>query len=197
MARVAQLLLVLTIAVYPLVVYSLIDTTETVWLGLGVVGFLLLRMLLARRRLDTTLLLALVLGISYLLFLNWSNSELVLKLYPAAISVGLLLGFSWSLMNPPTIIERLARATAGDLPPEAIIYTRNVTIIWCCFFVFNITISIYTALAGSMQQWAFYNGFLSYLLIGFLFSIEYLFRRSFKRRLEQRQLSTCGKQLSE
>jgi len=137
------------------------------------------------------------LSISYVLLLRWSDSELILKLYPAAISVGLLFGFCWSLINPPTIIERLARATAGDLPPEAIVYTRNVTMIWCCFFVFNIAVSVLTALSGSMQLWAFYNGFLSYLLIGLLFSIEYLFRRAFRNRLEQQQLHTRGNQITE
>lgn len=111
-----------------------------------------------------------------------ANSELLLRLYPAAMTVGMLLIFSISLLKPPTIIERLARLREPDLPPAGITYTRHVTQIWCGFFVLNALIAIYTALITSKETWALYNGLIVYLLMGALFSGEWLFRRFILKR---------------
>jgi len=76
----------------------------------------------------------------------------------------------------------LARDRQPDFPPAAVAYTRRVTQIWCGFFAVNGVIALYTALFASLQQWTFYNGFLAYLLMGFLFAGEYCARCFFRRR---------------
>ena len=108
-----------------------------------------------------------------------SNSELLLRLYPAAVNLGMLLLFGASLRFPPSMIERFARLGETDLPPAAIAYTRRVTQIWCAFFVGNGAFAIYTALFASRDDWALYNGLIAYLLMGALFAGEWLFRRYF------------------
>jgi uncharacterized membrane protein len=63
------------------------------------------------------------------------------------------------------------------LPPEAIVYTRKVNIVWCVFFALNGIIALLTAVWASLEIWMLYNGFISYLLMGILFSGEYLIRQ--------------------
>jgi len=111
-----------------------------------------------------------------------SNSELFLRFYPVCISGLMLALFFVSLLRPPTIIERIARFKDPNLPDAAIRYTRNVTIIWCVFFVFNGGAALYTTLYTSLETWALYNGVISYVLMGLLFAGEYLVRKRFQNR---------------
>jgi uncharacterized membrane protein len=84
--------------------------------------------------------------------------------------------FSWTLLSPPSLIERLARLKEPDLPPSGVHYTRRVTQVWCGFFVLNGSIAAYTALYSSLATWTLYNGLISYLLMGLLFGGEFLLR---------------------
>jgi len=106
---------------------------------------------------------------------------LPLKLYPVLINCALLVAFGYSLVSPPSIVERLARVTDPILPPEAVIYCRRVTQVWCAFFVFNGSVALGTALWASEAVWSLYTSVISYLLMGALFGGEYLVRRRFKR----------------
>ena len=112
----------------------------------------------------------------------WSGGLLPLRFYPVLVNGAFLTVFAYSLIVPPSTIERLARLQDPRLPPAAIAYTRGVTQVWCVFFVINGAIALYTALFSSVAQWSFYNGFLAYLLMGFLFAGEYCARCYFKRR---------------
>lgn len=106
-----------------------------------------------------------------------TNSETLLRLYPASISASMLILFGATLLRPPTMVERFARLSEPDLPPAAVRYTRHVTEAWCLFFAFNGAIAVYTALAASRETWALYNGFISYILMGTLFAGERAVRR--------------------
>jgi uncharacterized membrane protein len=79
------------------------------------------------------------------------------------------------------MVERMARLTEPDLPPEAIGYTRKVTQVWCGFFVINGSIALGTAIWASPEVWTLYNGVIAYVLMGLLFGGEYLVRLRFKR----------------
>jgi len=105
-----------------------------------------------------------------------------LKLYPVLVNAALFGVFAYSLLVPPTVVERMARLRDPDLPADAIGYTRRVTQVWCGFFIVNGTIALVTALYASSALWWFYNGFLAYLLLGFLFVGEYCVRWHVKRR---------------
>ena len=114
-----------------------------------------------------------------LLLTGWSwvqQSVIGVKFYPVLVSVGLLCVFLWSLRFPPTVIERLARLKEPDLPPFGVVYTRNVTRLWCGFFAINAGIATATVYADDWI-WTLYNGFISYLLMGLLFVGEWLFRQ--------------------
>jgi uncharacterized membrane protein len=106
-----------------------------------------------------------------------SNQLLPLKLYPVLVSGVLLVLFGISLIHPPSMVERLARLREPDLPPAAIRYTRRVTAVWCIFFILNGAIALATALFASTKIWTFYNGLLSYLLMGALMAGEWLVRQ--------------------
>jgi uncharacterized membrane protein len=89
----------------------------------------------------------------------------------------MLLLFGISLKNPPSMVERFARLREPDLPSAGVIYTRRVTQIWCAFFIANGSLAAYTAMYSSREIWALYNGFIAYLLMGAMFSVEWLVRR--------------------
>ena len=118
----------------------------------------------------------LMIGMVYCGFAIWSNELLTLRFYPAIANAAMLLLFSWSLLSPPSLIERLARIQHPDLPPEGILYTRRVTLIWCVFFIVNGSIALSTALWSSFELWSLYNGLIAYVLMGILLAGEYIVR---------------------
>lgn len=111
----------------------------------------------------------------------WSNALLPLKLYPVLINCAMLAVFGYSLVSPPSMIERMARLRSPDLPPVAVAYTRRVTQIWCVFFAINGSIAFGTALWASEAVWSLYTGVIAYVLMGTLFGAEFLYRIRFKR----------------
>lgn len=110
----------------------------------------------------------------------WSNLLLPLKLYPVLVNAALLAGFGYSLLAPPSMIERLARLREPDLAPAAVRYTRRVTQVWCLFFIVNGSIALGTAVWASEALWSLYTGVIAYILMGLLFGAEYLLRRRFR-----------------
>ncbi|HEV7815265.1 MAG TPA: hypothetical protein VGP06_09240 [Janthinobacterium sp.] len=111
----------------------------------------------------------------------WSNRLLPLKLYPVLVNAALLAAFGYSLLVPPSIVERLARLREPDFPPAAAAYARRVTQVWCVFFIVNGSIALATALWASEALWSLYTGIIAYALMGLLFGAEYLCRLRFKR----------------
>ena len=112
----------------------------------------------------------------------WFNALLPLKFYPVFVNAALLSAFIYSLIVPPSMVERFARLREPELPVSAMYYTRRVTQIWCVFFAINGTIALITALWASAALWTLYNGFIAYLLMGLLFTGEYLVRWRFRLR---------------
>jgi uncharacterized membrane protein len=105
-----------------------------------------------------------------------SNQSFWFKLHPVIISVGFLAIFAWSLWFPPSMIERFARLQKPDLPPQAVAYTRKVTMLWSVFFLLNGLVALWTVWLD-LRIWLLYNGMISYLLIGLLLGGELLYRR--------------------
>jgi len=96
--------------------------------------------------------------------------------YPVVVNAALLGMFAVSLVKPPSLVERLARLRDPELSPAAVAYTRRVTIAWVVFFAINGGIALYTAQWSSLATWAWYNGFIVYLLIAAMFGVELLIR---------------------
>jgi uncharacterized membrane protein len=112
----------------------------------------------------------------------WGNAWMPLKLYPVLVSSVMLGVFGYSLVSPPSLIERIARMKEPDLPTAANQYMRRVTQVWCVFFLVNGSIALATAVWASPAVWSLYNGVISYLIMGLLFGGEYLVRLRFQRR---------------
>ncbi|MDC7124183.1 MAG: hypothetical protein PQJ46_01355 [Spirochaetales bacterium] len=109
------------------------------------------------------------------------------KLYPLLINFFLLLSFGLTLFTPPPMIYRFALMQNKNLEEDPHIdkvrvYCKRVTIIWCCFFVLNIFISLSTALWASDFVWTLYNGMISYILMGTLFVSEWIIRKIVEKR---------------
>jgi uncharacterized membrane protein len=105
-----------------------------------------------------------------------------LKAYPVLMSLGWATLFGYSLIWPPTIIERIARLREPALPPSAIPYLRNVTLVWLGFLLVNAVFSTVTAICDDLDLWTLYNGLVSYIVMGALFAGEFVVRWFIRRR---------------
>ena len=81
-----------------------------------------------------------------ILFTFVSGSKIGLYLYPLLVNVAFFIFFYISILNPPTIIEQIARGFDAELSDIAVIYTRKATKAWCLFFLFNGSMSVISAL---------------------------------------------------
>ncbi len=180
MRKLVLVLLALMTVSYPLMVYAALGLVDLHWLALLLVGPAMARAWVAR---DAVWLAAAagaaLLGLTSVL----SHDALPLKLYPVLVNGVLLAVFGASLLNGPPVIERLARLSEPHLLPAAVAYTRRVTQVWCGFFVVNGMLAIATALCGSHETWALYNGLVAYGLMGALFAGEWCVRRRMKARV--------------
>jgi uncharacterized membrane protein len=160
---------------YPLAVYFGVHFFEPRIMAGMLLALLLLRWIAGYADAKWALPL-LCAGVLFAGFAMWSNELLTLRFYPVLVNGVMLLVFAWSLLSPPSLIERLARLQQPDLPPAGVIYTRRVTQIWCVFFIINGMIALVTALWSSFELWSLYNGLIAYVLMGALLGGEYLVR---------------------
>jgi uncharacterized membrane protein len=167
----------LTLA-YPLAVYFGTGRLEPRWMALLLVAVALLRLLVTRQ---LFWLVAVGGALCLAAFSFWGNAMLPLKLYPVLVAGVFWLVFATSLVYPPTVIERFARLTEPDLPPEGVAYTRKVTWVWTGFLAFNTSAALATALWATPEVWALYNGLLAYLLMGLLLGGEWLVRQRVRK----------------
>jgi uncharacterized membrane protein len=175
---------VLATLCYPFLVYAVIDRIEPRTLALG----LMLLFLLRWRSWEASRVTArptafLVAGGAFFLAVGLLNDAVLLLFYPLFVNAAFLAVFAYSVFNPPTVAERLARLQDPDLPPRAVEYTRKVTLVWCGFFVVNGLISAGTVWLGDMSVWSLYNGLIAYMLMGLLMGAELLVRRQVKKTL--------------
>lgn len=182
-----KIILTLVTLLYPLVVFYGLAEFSVRWVSFALLLLFLIRLLILKNSNATKNSAAQVLSpkaskvisflaLSFLLMSFIFGDDTGLLFYPVIINSALALVFSYSLANPPPIIERLARLTQADLPPHAIAYTRTVTKVWLGFFIINALIASYTALFTNIETWTLYNGLIAYILMGVLFAGEYLVR---------------------
>jgi len=170
----------LALVVYPLLIYLALRHGDVRWAAAVLVVMLVPRMLSMRR---SQLRSAGVIGAQVAVVALLASSSVVLDdpryllQIPALINLFLLVTFAVTLWRPVSMIERYARLVVPDMTPEIAAYCRKVTVVWCVFFVGNISAAEYLALFGSYEAWALYNGLIAYLLVGTLFGVEYVIRR--------------------
>jgi uncharacterized membrane protein len=76
------------------------------------------------------------------------------------------------------MIERFARLVETELSDEKKAHCRTWTVRWCIFFALNASIALGLGLFATPFVWAAYNGGIAYALIGIMFAIEYVARKS-------------------
>ncbi len=136
------------------------------------------------------------------LFCFITGKEFFLKLYSVVINVSMLFVFGSTLFMPPNIIFRFATLSDKSIkgsPYEKEIYSycHKVTIIWCCFFIFNGIAASMTTFADKIfgldtqtarQVWAVYNGGISYVLMGTLFAVEFIVRKIVNKKMRSKEV---------
>jgi len=199
-----RILLALALLAYPLAVYFLIDRLSPLALA-GLFALvsgarLLLATQVSRRAIGLGLFAIVVLCIATFVLQDTS----AIKLYPVVLSSCGALWCSYTLVTPPSAIERLLNAinksraglparlrdripfdTQGLVPSVAQrTYMNRLTMAWLAFFVANALVSAATAVSASTATWSLYNGLISYALAGALLLAEFIYRPFYQRKHE-------------
>lgn len=186
MSKIIKALLTVVLVLYPLLVffgfkYFSLEGTTSIIIILFILRLSLLRK--TKSSFDKTIFRVIIcmLIISVIGFF-FKQTNLV-KLYPVIMNISFCYLFGSSLFNGQVpIVETIARLQEKDLPAEGVNYTRQVTKVWVIFFILNGSASLYTFLFSSLEQWTFYNAFLSYVFMGCLFAVEFITRTILKKR---------------
>ncbi|WP_348740475.1 hypothetical protein [Pseudomonas rhodesiae] len=181
MSRLIGLGLLLAGLLYPFAVYYGTERFAPWQFGLLLGSLWLLRALTAARRPGSRWMAVAV--IVFCLLLAWFDNPQLLRWYPSLVSAFMLTLFGLSLKYGPPIVERLARMTEPQLPPEAIVYTRQVTVVWSVFFLANGLLAAALTLWAPLSWWTLYNGLIAYGLMGLLFAVEWLVRQRVRGRV--------------
>ena len=187
-------------AVYPVLVFTLLVVfkVDTKVLSLCIIGLSAAFFLSAtgnkktgngeKKALSWRPLVSSALFLAAGLFCFFTGKEIFLRLYSVVISGTFLVVFGSTLFAGPNIIFRFATLAdksikGSSFENQVCNYCKKVTIVWCCFFIINGSISVYTAFWGSAELWAIYNGGISYVLMGILFVVEYIIRKMVDRKM--------------
>ncbi len=188
-------------AVYPILVFSLlvIFKVDTRVLSLCIIALAAAFFLSAtgskktrnekeKSVLDWKPLVSSMLFLAAGLFCFITGKEFFLKLYSVVINLTLLFVFGSTLFIKPNIIFRFAtladkKILGSTYENQVKNYCKNVTLVWCCFFILNGTIATYTTFFCSREIWAIYNGGISYALMGTLFAVEFIIRKIVDSRI--------------
>jgi uncharacterized membrane protein len=174
------------VAAYPLLVYVGVTRWSPRLLGLVLAAALLPGLVIKLRSADRAhvwpvvrvpLLLISLIGLGAIL-----NEPRFFQALPVLANLALLGSFAASLRGPVSLVERFARLQEPELPPGGPEYCRTVTKVWCWFFAANALASAALALWAPVSWWTLYTGLLAYLLVGMMFTIEFVVRKLKFRR---------------
>ena len=196
-------------AIYPILVFTMlvIFKVDTKILSLSIIALAAAFFLSAtgskktdtneKTTLDWKPFLSSVLFLSAGLFCFITGKEFFLKIYSVVINLTMLFVFGSTLFFPPNIIFRFATLSdksikGSSFEHKVYKYCRNVTVVWCCFFVLNGTAAALTTFADKIfglspesarKVWAVYNGGISYILMGTLFVVEFIIRKMVDKKM--------------
>ncbi len=105
-----------------------------------------------------------------------SGSAFALRVAPFLVSLTFIAMFAISLGSTP-VIERFARLQRPDLPVDHVAYCRTLTKIWIGVLAVNSLVLLVASLCRDEALWAILVGPVSYGLLGFVFAVEYIFRK--------------------
>jgi uncharacterized membrane protein len=178
--RFLTVIAVILTLIYPLAIWLGLNYVEPRIMAVLLLLAVVIRVLtLKRSKLNV---LWLILSLVLVLVTVRMNVLLPLKLYPVLVNVSMLAVFGYSLLSPPSMVERIAALYENTVSPTAQLYMRRVTQVWCVFFIVNGLLAFMTAVWASAAVWSLYNGLIAYVLMGLVFAIEYCVRLHVKRR---------------
>jgi len=104
----------------------------------------------------------------------WLNFARLSGVPHAIAYASLLFVFAFSLRpGREAILTRIAKQIHGSLPRYMTVYTRQVTVLWCCFFAAQLVISLLLFLWASVEAWSFFINVMNLPLVLILFAGEY------------------------
>ena len=118
-----------------------------------------------------------------------TRSARVLTFYPALVNLFFLVLFGHTLFAGPSMVYRFATLKDKSIAvspyrKKIAAYCRNVTLVWCCFFIVNGSIALMSVFGESFGFWALYNGCIAYILMGLLFIGEYIVRKIVQKNMK-------------
>jgi uncharacterized membrane protein len=173
---------------YPVLIFASLTWLEPRQVGLVVLVLALVRLAMVRMSTAVAVAKAAWIPVAAVALVATGtailNDPIGLLLAPTLVNVALLGTFGLSLWSDQSMVERFARSQVAELPDDEVAYCRSVTKVWCVFFVANGSTALYLALASDVETWVLFTGLVSYLLIGMLFTVEYIYRHwKFRRYL--------------
>ena len=115
------------------------------------------------------------------IFLFYIKRTVFLKFYPPICNFLFFSIFFMSLFSKETVIQKIAKNIDGELTNKQKNYTRKLTYVWCAVTFLNFAISAFTVFMSD-NIWILYNGLISYIFIGTVFLVEFLFRTILKKK---------------
>lgn len=199
-----RVLLALALLAYPLAVYLLIDKVSPWALAGALAVVTATRLLLAKHLSKQAITLSLIAVVAIAIIVTLRQDANTIKLYPVVLNIGSALWCAYTLVTPPSAIERLlnilnnSRAglpvrmreripfdSAGLAPSDIQIrYLQGLTAVWLGYFIVNALAATVTALFASTAIWALYNGLIGYLLAGVVLITEFIYRPFYQRKYE-------------
>lgn len=171
---------------YPLIVFFGIQRLSPAFFAAILVCLAVLKFCATKNKKDWSQIALLSGTVVFSLVLAVTNNETLLRLYPAVLSLCVAFIFAASLREDENILERMARLAGEEITAQARFYTRRLTFIWVLLLSANAAIALYLALFGTLLQWTFYCGLLSYIILGGFFAMELVYRRFYIARHKSR-----------
>lgn len=176
------ILLIVLSAAYPIIVFVANAGVPPLVFATGACALLGLRAFSGSSLWNAALRRPILIAIALIGGLALLDSAIAAKAYPVVLSGGLAVLFGVSLVQPRCLVERIAELNGDALSAAARLYCWRVTLVWTVWLVINAMISAGLAVAGSLAAWALWTGFISYVVMGLIFSGEFLLRRLLRRR---------------
>ncbi|MDP1635420.1 MAG: hypothetical protein Q8L69_12155 [Gallionellaceae bacterium] len=126
-------------------------------------------------------LLALVFAAAIWYILTGDHGRIGLRavngLSHATLNLFLLWLFGRTLIRDrEPLISQISRHINGELKPEVVEYTRNVTVAWCLYFAAQVAVSLLLYLFATLAAWSFFINVLNLPLLFLMFAAEKLYR---------------------
>jgi uncharacterized membrane protein len=169
---------------YPFAVYFYRDRLPAAVLVAAALFLVGLQLTVLRSPLAKLWRVPLLISAALTVAIAFLDQNVAQEAYPVVRSLSVAAIFGWTLISPPSLVERFARLRRPHLPDSAVRYCRNVTVIWAVWLAANAAVATALVARGDLRSWAIWTGAVSYVISGLIFVGEFGFRFLF---LEHRQ----------